>query len=93
VRSSTCRYGSLARAYELIGYDSRRHLHGSDERLLGDLRALLLAKGKLSIRIINESPGLASAAKLKRRFGKISRAYELVGYDWKHNSIGAGGSL
>jgi DNA invertase Pin-like site-specific DNA recombinase len=88
VRAVACRYGSLARAYELIGYDWRTQLHGSNERLLGDLRALMLAEGKLSIRIINQTPGVASAAKLKRRFGKVSRAYELIGYDWKRNGIG-----
>ena len=45
----------------------------------------MLAKGRLSSRIINEAPDTASVTELRRRFGKVSRAYELIGYDWKQN--------
>ena len=85
VRALACRFGSLVHAYELIGYNWRSQLQGSDEQMLQKLRDLRSAKGKLTLRIINAAPGMPSVTKLRNRFGKVSRAYELIGYDWKHN--------
>jgi DNA invertase Pin-like site-specific DNA recombinase len=88
VRALVCRFGSLVQGYELVGYNWRAQLQGSDEQMLQDLRDLRDARGKLSSRIINKARGTASVTKLRHRFGKISRAYELIGYDWKHKGSG-----
>jgi DNA invertase Pin-like site-specific DNA recombinase len=77
------RFGGLRRACELIGHDWRKNGRKSDEEMLQDLRSLLASRGRLSKPIIDTAPRLISSHKLRRRFGRVERAYELIGYDWK----------
>jgi DNA invertase Pin-like site-specific DNA recombinase len=77
------RFGGLRRACELIGYDWRHNGRTTDEKMLQHLRSLLASHGRLSIPIINAAPRLTSSHKLRRRFGTVDRAYELIGYDWR----------
>jgi DNA invertase Pin-like site-specific DNA recombinase len=55
-----------------------------DEQILEDLRNLLSKRGQLTTAIIEEAPGMPCVGALVRRFGSLARAYELIGYDWKH---------
>ncbi|HEY4276323.1 MAG TPA: recombinase family protein [Rhizomicrobium sp.] len=50
------------------------------EKLLSDLRQLLLEKGRLSIGIINNAPGIASATAYKDNFGTMAEVYRQIGY-------------
>ncbi len=77
------RFGGLRRACELIGYDWRQNGRTTDEEMLQHLRSLLASHGRLSKPIIDAAPRLVSSHKLRRRFGRLDRAYELIGYDWK----------
>lgn len=77
------RFGGLRRACDLIGYDWRHNGRTTDEKMLQHLRSLLASHGRLSIPIINAAPRLTSSHKLRRRFGTVARAYELIGYDWR----------
>lgn len=52
----------------------------SNEELLEGLRKLLLADGRLSYRIIKDSPHLASVNTYIKRFGTLRRAFELAGH-------------
>jgi hypothetical protein len=90
------RFGSLRRAYELIGHVPRtrnakrvgacRNLN--NKQLLNKLRALLIEKGRLTAQIIDADPEMPSYSTYVYRFGCMSRAYELIGYD-----VGTGQSL
>jgi DNA invertase Pin-like site-specific DNA recombinase len=80
------RFGGLRHACELIGYDWRNNGRKTDEQILQDLRSLLALKGRLSRKIIDGEPGMVSWRKLRWRFGSLSRAYELIGYDWRKGS-------
>ena len=51
----------------------------TDEQVLQDLRSLLDAKGELTSKIIDNA-GMACSRTLKRRFGSLRKAYELIGY-------------
>jgi hypothetical protein len=77
------RFGGLRRACELIGYDWRQNGRKTDDEMLQHLRSLLASHGRLSKPIINAAPRLFSSHKLRRRFGRLDRAYALIGYDWK----------
>ena len=77
------RFGGLRRACELIGYDWRQKGRTTDEEMLQHLRSLLASHGRLSKPIIDAAPRLVSSNRLKRRFGRVERAYQLIGYDWK----------
>jgi DNA invertase Pin-like site-specific DNA recombinase len=86
------RFGSLDRAYELIGLPwvfpnrpprkPRRPLvRRSDKELLDILRKLLRKHGRLSRQIIDEEEGVPPTATYQRRFGGVLPAYERIGYD------------
>ncbi|HWO32785.1 MAG TPA: recombinase family protein [Candidatus Acidoferrum sp.] len=77
------RFGGLRRACEQIGYDWRKNGRKSDEQMLQHLRSLLASKGRLSKPIIDATPRLVSSHQLRRRFGRVDRAYELIGYNWR----------
>ncbi|MFZ0420615.1 MAG: recombinase family protein [Candidatus Sulfotelmatobacter sp.] len=77
------RFGGLRRACELIGYDWRQNGRTRDEEMLQHLRSLLASHGRLSKPIIDKAPRLFAAHKFRRRFGRLDRAYKLIGYDWK----------
>jgi hypothetical protein len=53
----------------------------SDHQLLDDLRSLLARGVALSTQTIRDAPDLCCPAVYQRRFGSLSRAYELAGYE------------
>ena len=57
-----------------------RTFNRSDEELLGALRALLASEGRLSRRVLKNSPQVPSPSTYLYRFGSLQRAYELIGY-------------
>jgi DNA invertase Pin-like site-specific DNA recombinase len=58
-----------------------RYVRMSNEEMLKALRLLLRKRGKLSEKIMDDAPGLPSAADYQLRFGSIRKAYRLVGYE------------
>ena len=88
-------FGSLFEAYRLVGFTApweeprrqgpRRTSQGatrmlSDEELLAKLRGLLKERGYLTQRVIDESADIPCASTYQKRFGRVARAYELIGY-------------
>lgn len=57
-----------------------RTINKSDEELLAALRSLLACQGRLSARLIAETPEMPSPSSYRGRFGSLRRAYELIGY-------------
>jgi len=60
--------------------------HKSDEQMIDDIRRLLREKGRLSLPLmrqtrVREALGLACATTYFKRFGSLSRIYELVGFE------------
>ncbi len=53
----------------------------SDEELLDDLRTLLAVRGKLTASLIEASQLTRYPNAYVRRFGSLSVAYELIGYE------------
>lgn len=60
------------------GYDPNPEKYRAD--LIEALRKLLEERGRLTRRIIDEAPGVASATTYAKWFGSVAVAYELVGY-------------
>ena len=52
----------------------------SDERLLTELRSLLIARGKLNPELLRPANGVASNSTYVTRFGGLMKAYALIGY-------------
>ncbi|WP_275690601.1 recombinase family protein [Luteibacter jiangsuensis] len=52
----------------------------SDERALADLKEVLEREGRLTLRIIDDAPGVLSAQAYVRRFGSLRAVYERLGY-------------
>jgi DNA invertase Pin-like site-specific DNA recombinase len=82
-RTLSFRFGGVRRAFELIGYDWKNNGRKTDEQMLQHLRLLLASHGRLSIPIIDAAPKLISSQRFRWRFGRLNRAYELIGYDWR----------
>jgi len=59
---------------------SSRTFNKSDEERLTALRSLLALKGRLSSRLIAETPEMPSPSSYRERFGGLRKAYELIGY-------------
>jgi DNA invertase Pin-like site-specific DNA recombinase len=57
-----------------------RTINKSNEELLDSLRALLARKGRLSLRLIQNSEDVPSPSTYRDRFGSLRRAYELIEY-------------
>lgn len=82
------RFGSLRRAYELIGFVPDRErtrppriVRGtSNEALLDSLRDLLHRHGRLSKSIIDGNEAGPSHGTIAYRFGGLVSAYKLIGY-------------
>jgi DNA invertase Pin-like site-specific DNA recombinase len=85
------RFGSLRRAFQLIGYaHSTRHQRDPNRggnrgkynrtRLLAELRRLLDKHGYLSSALIDSSSGSACTATYAYRFGSLRQAYLAIGY-------------
>ncbi len=66
----------------------------SDEAMLDALRALFQTQGLLSGLIIDEQEGMPSSSAYRCRFGRLLRAYSLVGYrprrDYRYIEINRG---
>jgi DNA invertase Pin-like site-specific DNA recombinase len=60
--------------------DQRSH-YFSDEELLALLRAVLTEEGSLSGLVIDERDNMPSSSTYRYRFGSLTRAYELIGYE------------
>lgn len=83
-------FGSVSRAYQLIGYKpdpdrvrALRALNGravSNEALLDSLRELLLRRGRLSSAIIDQERSIPCSSTFENRFGCLMNAYRLIGY-------------
>lgn len=71
-------HGLFERAQAII---QARSVRLSDEDLLDILRKLLDRTGSLSGLIIDEAPGCPSSSAYQSRFGSLSNAYQLVGYE------------
>jgi hypothetical protein len=92
------RFGSLARAYELIGYTGRaprrRRQPGllgtacrrSNGELLAGLRRLLEKHGYLTALVIEDCADIPCASTYRYRFGSLRHAYELIGYGVGQNT-------
>jgi len=65
---------------QAIMAERQRMLRLSNSELLDRLRGLLLARGRLSTQVIRDADDILSPQILHRRFGSLTRAYELVGY-------------
>ncbi|HEX4408998.1 MAG TPA: recombinase family protein [Xanthobacteraceae bacterium] len=84
------RFGNLSRPYGLIGFmpdpartRALRTAEGrgaSNEKLLDGLRDLLRRRGKLSGEIIDADKNIPCAQTYLNRFGRLMKAYELIGY-------------
>lgn len=57
-----------------------RTFNKSDEELLMSLKNLLEHEGRLSLRLIKNSPDVPSPSTYRLRFGSLRRAYQLIGY-------------
>ncbi len=57
-----------------------RTANKSDEEILDCLRRLLAQQGRLSLKLVKESPNTPSPSTYRLRFGSMRRAYELIGY-------------
>jgi DNA invertase Pin-like site-specific DNA recombinase len=83
------RFGSLSQAYRLVGYKVNPKSHqGSlaktntltDEQVLEALRRLWHKRGYLTQRMIDRTGETPTTPTYCRRFGSLTRAYELIGY-------------
>jgi hypothetical protein len=84
------RFGSLRRAYELIGYTSlgfkpdgstfsgRRY---TKKELLQLLREFLKKEGRIRTHLLNTTKGFPSATTYRFHFGSYARACKLIGYN------------
>jgi DNA invertase Pin-like site-specific DNA recombinase len=82
-------FGSILRAYELMGYQPEKGSHQqrwsrtwvlSDQELLEALRSLLRRHGYLTEKLIDRNGETPTSPTYARRFGSLERSYELIGY-------------
>jgi hypothetical protein len=78
------RFGSLFKAYEMIGYTSEykrteRPRYLPDEAMLEGLRHLLAERGQLTQKIIRSCSFVPTAEAYRKRFGSLMHAYRLIG--------------
>ena len=86
------RFGSLRRAYQLIGFKigkcrkerrvrpTRHSIYFSNDEMLTSLRKLLRKHGTLTSSIIEEDRTVPCASAYRLRFGSIRQAYQLIGF-------------
>ena len=60
---------------------AQRYISIPKEKMLTLLRVTLSRKGMLSTDIINDTPGMPSAASYFNHFGSLRKAYSLIGYE------------
>ena len=82
-------FGSLWRAYALIGYTPSSGSHQdlwarthalSEEQMLDSLRALLMKHGYLTEKLIDGNGETPTSPTYIRRFGSLARVYSSIGY-------------
>ncbi len=80
------RFGSLKSAFQIIGYERPRRIYRkplrtkfSDEFLLGELRRLYELHGSISVKQIDNTPGLPGRQHYSKRFGSLDGACRLAG--------------
>jgi DNA invertase Pin-like site-specific DNA recombinase len=81
---------TFAHAQELIARMRVEHpRYKSDEELLDKLRSILAKNGRITVGLINQTPGTPSTITYRRRFGTLGHAYELIGYSatWGANWV------
>lgn len=93
--SYAVRFGSIARAYALVGFKQDTNQHGPgirdrltikdprglrDEEMLEKLKRVLNERGYLSKRVIDGCTDAPSSHAYQTHFGGLGRAYELIGY-------------
>ncbi|WP_271541347.1 recombinase family protein [Bradyrhizobium sp. CCBAU 45321] len=64
---------------------NERRVDLTEEEMLFRLRRTLLKEGKLSVGIINRTPGLPCSATCQAHFGSLRNLYRLLGYTPKRN--------
>jgi DNA invertase Pin-like site-specific DNA recombinase len=57
-----------------------RTFNKSDEDLLDSLKLLFAREGRLSLRLVKDSPDVPSPSTYRLRFGSLRQAYQLIGY-------------
>ena len=72
----------FARTQEIL---DNRYVSLSDEQMLIQLRITLAKKGKLTSKIIDNTPGLPSAASYVTHFDSLRKAFRLIGYTSPHD--------
>jgi DNA invertase Pin-like site-specific DNA recombinase len=77
-------FGSLNRAYDLIGYVPPRPKGGVSvrarrEHMIEALRQAHVRHGHLTVRIVDADPELPLASTYRKHFGSMARAYALAG--------------
>ncbi len=83
--------GAFEPIVELDFFDAARRIieerskRLTDDQMLSHLTALLGQKGTLSGLIIDEAEDMPSSSAYRARFGSLVRAYELVGFDPRHD--------
>jgi hypothetical protein len=70
-------YSTFLEAQKIL---ESRTINRSDDELLESLRALLAREGRLSLRLVNDSPDVPSPSTYGHRFGSLQKAYKLIGY-------------
>ena len=76
-------FGGIGKVRDLIGAKSRPGppYQLTDNELMVALRRLLRRKGRLTRHIIQACRDLPCPSVYEHRFGSLSRAYQLIGYD------------
>jgi len=67
---------TFAEVQKILGTCTRNR---TNEELLNQLKALYTKEGKISMRLIQKIPGVASNSTYRARFGSMSQAFELAG--------------
>lgn len=67
----------FARAQKIM---AERYISIPEDQMLRLLRVTLARKGKLSLGIINNAPGLPSVSSYVKHFGSLRKAYALIGF-------------
>jgi len=79
------RFGGMGGLYARLGYERKiacgsRGPHLTDEQILWRLARLMDQAGRLSVRLVRETPGIPHPTTLVRRFGSSRLAFALVGH-------------
>lgn len=72
----------FARAREIM---DNRYVSITEDEMLQRLRELLKRKGRLTLTLVNSTPGLPSASSYMKHFGSIRKAFALIGYQCRRD--------